>query len=253
MYLNTIGPNTPPEILPFGRRVGRLNTSNLFTTPHAEFYDMAGTTYSFEQKFSRGLQRHLVKAGFRFMRETGDRANPEVPVFQYQNYADLLANVVTSQNTSYGAPPHASNMDSYSAFIQDDWRLGSQFVLNLGLRFDSYSTIHVRPTTDVPVEIVNFEKITDINKLDFGPPRDPQNPINADTMNFGPRMGFAWTVGSSEQTVIRGGVGYLYSPHLIATVRQSAAHPTFHFASSTTGLRRLPETSSGRRTTTRWR
>ena len=40
-------------------------------------------------------------------------------------------------------------------------------------------------------------------------------------MNFGPRAGFAWTVNDSETTVVRGGVGYMYSPNLIATVRQS--------------------------------
>ena len=34
-------------------------------------------------------------------------------------------------------------MDNYSAFIQDDWRLGASFVLNLGLRYDYYGTVKV--------------------------------------------------------------------------------------------------------------
>jgi carboxypeptidase family protein/TonB-dependent receptor-like protein len=228
-FLSTIGPNTPAEILPYGRRVGRINVTNLFATADAEIWDMAGTTYSFEQKFSRGFQRHLVKTGIRFMRETGGRLNPEIPKFNYDNYADLLANVVTSQNTSYGAPPHTSHMDNYSAFIQDDWRLGSNFVLNLGLRYDYYGTIKLKATSPVEVEIVNFEKATDLRKLDFGPLRDPLEPYNPDTVNFGPRMGFAWTLDEGEKTVVRGGVGYLYSPHLIATVRQSAANPFIPF------------------------
>ena len=91
-FLSTIGPNTPAEILPYGRRVGQLRISGVFDTADAEIWDMRGTTYSFEQKFSRGYQRHLVKAGFRFMRETGGRSNPEIPKFVYNNYADLLAN-----------------------------------------------------------------------------------------------------------------------------------------------------------------
>jgi hypothetical protein len=228
-FLDTIGPNQPAEILPYGRRVGQIRISSLFDTADAEIWDMAGTTYSFEQKFSRGFQRHLVKAGFRFMRETGDRSNPEIPKFVYQNFNDVLANIPTQQFTSYGAPPHASHMDNYSAFIQDDWRLGSKFVLNLGLRYDYYGTIQLTPTTDVEVEIVNFEKATDLRKLDFGPLRDPLKPYNPDSMNFGPRAGFAWTVDEGEQTVVRGGVGFLYSPHLIATVRQSAANPYIPF------------------------
>src|SRR5206468_11648657 len=88
-------------------------------------------TYSFEQKLSRGFQRHLMKAGFRFMRETGGRLNPENPSFTYQTYDDLLANIPQSLSTSFGAPPHDSNMDQYSGFIQDDWRLGNRLVLYL--------------------------------------------------------------------------------------------------------------------------
>ena len=138
-------------------------------------------------------------------------------------------NIPTSQFTSYGAPPHGSHMDNYSAFLQDDWRLGSRFVLNLGLRYDYYGVIKVHPTSPVEVEIVNFERATDLRRLNFGALRDPQRPYEPDTVNFGPRLGFAWTLDDADSTVVRGGVGYLYSPHLIATVRQSAANPYIPF------------------------
>jgi hypothetical protein len=228
-FLSVVGPNQPAEVMPYGRRMPAFSVTGLFSTPRSEIWDMSGKTYSFEQKFSRGLQRHLVKTGFRFLRETGGRLNPENPSFTFNSYADLLANVPTELSTSYGAPPHDSNMDSYSAFIQDDWRLGSRFVLNLGLRYDYHGVVKVRPTTDVPVEIVNFERFTDIRKLDFGALRDPLEPYNADGNNFGPRVGFAWTLNDDESTVVRGGVGYLHSPHLIATVRQSVANPFVPF------------------------
>ena len=48
-------------------------------------------------------------------------------------------------------------------------------------------------------------------------------------MNFGPRMGFAWTLGEGETTVIRGGLGYLFSPLNSSTVRQGAANPYIPF------------------------
>jgi hypothetical protein len=163
------------------------------------------------------------------MRETGGRLNPENPSFTYQNYDDLLANIPQSLSTSFGAPPHDSDMDQYSGFLQDDWRLGSRFVLNLGLRYDYYGVVKVRPTTPVEVEIVNFESPTDLRKLDFGGLRDPLKPYDPDGNNFGPRVGFAWTVDEQERTVIRGGVGYLFSPNLMATVRQGAANPFIPF------------------------
>jgi len=227
-FLSVMQQNAPAEILPYGRRMPAFAVTNSFATSRSEIWDMRGLTYSVEQKLSRGYQRHLLKAGFRFMRETGGRLNPENPSFTYQTYADLLANSPTSLATSFGAPPHDSNMDQYSAFIQDDWRF-NRLTLNLGLRYDYYGVVKVRPTTPVEVEIVNFEAPTDLRKLDFGPLRDPLRPYEPDGNNFGPRLGFAWTVDEHERTVVRGGVGYLHSPHLAATVRQSAANPFIPF------------------------
>ncbi len=136
---------------------------------------------------------------------------------------------MNSHNTTYGAPPHGSRMDQYGAFIQDDWRLGNSFVLNLGLRWDYYGVAKVYATTDVPVELVNLENPTDLRKLDFGPKRDPLHPYEPDGNNVGPRAGFAWTLGANEATVIRGGIGYLYSPTLPMTVRQAVNHPTIPY------------------------
>jgi hypothetical protein len=228
-FLSVIGPNQPAEVMPYGRRAPSFGVSGLFSTPHSEILDMAGTIYSFEQKFSRGFQRHLVKAGFRFMRETGSHINPEDPDFSFQNYADLLANVVNSQNTTYGAPPHGSRMDQYGLFIQDDWRLGTNVVLNLGLRWDYYGVAQVYSTTPVEVELVNLENPTDLRRMDFGPKRDPLKPYDPDGNNIAPRVGFAWTLGENEATVIRGGLGFLYSPTLPMTVRQAVNHPTIPY------------------------
>jgi hypothetical protein len=228
-FLSVLGPNQPAEIMPWGRRMPAFEVSGLFATPRSEILDMAGKTYSLEQKFSRGFQRHLVKAGFRFMRETGSHLNPENPAFVYQTYDELLANIVQSHNTTYGAPPHDSHMDQYGAFIQDDWRMGNNFVLNLGLRWDGYGVAKVVATTEVPVEFINFENPTDLRKMDFGPKRDPLKPYDPDIMNFGPRVGFAWTLGADATTVIRGGLGYLYSPTLPMTVRQAVNHPTIPY------------------------
>ena len=228
-FLSVMQPNAPPEVLPYGRRMPAFSVTNLFATPRSEIWDMSGKTYSFEQKLSRAYQRHLLKAGFRFQRDGGGRLNPENPSFTYQTYADLLANIPTSLATSFGAPPHDSKMDQYGGFFQDDWRVGNRLTLNLGLRYDYFGQVEVRPTTDVAVEIVNYEAPTDLRKMDFGPLRDPLRPYEPDGNNVGPRLGFAWTVDQHERTVVRGGVGYMFSPHLVATVRQSAANPFIPF------------------------
>jgi Carboxypeptidase regulatory-like domain/TonB-dependent Receptor Plug Domain/TonB dependent receptor-like, beta-barrel len=222
-------PRAPAEIGNFGRRVGLINISGLFSTPSAEIYDLTGGTWSFDQKLSRTVGRHFIKTGFRWVRQTGDKMSPQNPQFAYQNLADTLANVPQSITVSFGAPRYKSHIDEFGGFIQDDWRLGSNLVLNLGIRYDYYATIRVAPTTEVPAEIVNLAPPTDLKKMDFGPPLDPQHPYEPDTFNVGPRLGFAWTLGSDNATVVRGGVGYLFSPHLPATVRQSVADPYVGF------------------------
>ena len=97
-FLSVKGPNAPPEILRYGRRMPAFEVSNLFATPRSEIWDMKGS-HTASSRSSLGTQRHLVKAGFRFMRETGGRLNPENPSFTYQTYADLLANIPQSLST----------------------------------------------------------------------------------------------------------------------------------------------------------
>ena len=210
-------------------RVARINTAGLFNTPGAEIYQLSGVAYSAEQKVARLFDRHLIKMGGRWVRQGGDRENPENPVFRYQNKADLLANIPNQVVASFGAPPHKSHLDEFSAFVQDTWRPTSRLVLDLGLRYDAYSTIVVEPSTNAPVAIVNFEAPTDFRKMNFGAQRDPLKPYDPDRLNFGPRAGFAWTLDEAGNTVLRGGSGILFSPHLPATVRQSAGDPLVPF------------------------
>ena len=228
-FLDTIGPNTPPEVIPWGRRVGLITVSGLFVTPSAEALIITGRTYSFEQKFSRAFQRHVVKTGFRYIRDVGTKINPQNLGFTYQTYGDFLANIPVSLNSSFGAPLYDAKMSQYSAFVQDDWRLGTGLVLNLGLRYDYYGIAKVHPATDLDVEVVNLAPPTDLRRMDFGPIVDPNNYYEPDGNNVGPRVGLAWTLDENQRTVIRGGVGFLFSPHNSSTVRQGAASPYLPF------------------------
>ncbi len=78
---------------------------------------------------------------------------------------------------------------AYFLFFQDDIQVSSNFVLNLGLRYESYG------------QVIN--SVQEKNPL-FGPS------IGSDHNNFAPRIGFAWSPGSS--TVFRGGFGFFYNP-----------------------------------------
>jgi outer membrane receptor protein involved in Fe transport len=208
-----------------GRRIPLFTISGLFGTVSSEILELKGRSFSAEQKLSRIMGAHNVKVGFRWARQGGSKTNPQNPNISFQNLNDFLANIPNSVALQNGKPPHDGHLDEFGGFIQDDWRVNKRLVLNLGLRYDNYSTISIRPTTNTPAEIVNLEPPTDLRKMDFGAFRDPKKPYNPDRYNFGPRAGFAWTISDRSETVLRGGVGVLFSPHLFAALQNSVSDP----------------------------
>ena len=221
-------PGAPAEVSAFGRRVPFINITNVFSGPDSEIFNLHNHTWSFDQKASRVVDRHLLKLGFRWMRSSGNKLTAQNPQFQYQSLSDALANIPQSVNASFGTPYYNAVLDELGGFFQDDWRLGANLVLNLGVRYDYYIPIVVKPTTEVPAEAVNLAPATDLRRLDFGPQTDPLSPYDAGSA-FAPRLGFAWTVPGTGDTVVRGGVGYLVSPHTQATVRQITGEPHVSF------------------------
>ena len=86
-------PNAPPEVSAFAQRVPFININNLFSGPDAEIFNLHNHTWSYDQKVSRGIDRHLLKLGFRWMRSSGNKLTAQNPQFQYASLADALANI----------------------------------------------------------------------------------------------------------------------------------------------------------------
>ncbi|HEX4964314.1 MAG TPA: TonB-dependent receptor [Thermoanaerobaculia bacterium] len=94
--------------------------------------------------------------------------SPAIPTSQ------LTINDVQRFTQGFGNVHYSVGENLWSLFAQDDYRLRSNFVLNLGLRYDR-------------------QDLTD------------------DTNNVAPRLGFAWNPGNDAKTVVRGGYGIYYS------------------------------------------
>lgn len=224
-------PKGTAEKAPWGRSIPRISISGPsgFSVGGAEIWDMNGTTYSFDQKISRHMGKHSLKFGGKYGLNTGFRSNPENPAFSFQNKADFLSNIPSSVVPSFGAPPYKSHMYEFGLFLQDDWRVTSRLVLNLGLRNDFYTKNISEPTTDIAVGFYNLTPPRDWSKFDFGPSRDPNDPYNNDFLNLGPRLGFAYDVDGKGKTVVRGGFGVLFSSQMPGVVRQAVANPIVPF------------------------
>lgn len=216
----------PPEFFDVSGRIGFFRVlGGGITTPLSEVFPMQGRTFNFDQKFSRIMGRHNVKAGFRWYRQGGWKSDPTIIDWRYTSNATLLANTPSAILLSYGQPPHDGIVDEYGGFIQDDWRVNKNLVLNLGVRYDAYPVFRVRATGDRPAVMQNLEPPTDFRKLDFGAPRPANRPYEPDYNNFGPRIGFAWTVDEKGKTVVRGGVGVLFSAHALMWLDFSVSDP----------------------------
>ena len=71
-------------------------------------------------------------------------------------------------------------------FIQDDWTIGPELTLNLGLRYDIERVYHLR----------NY-------------------PVPVDKNNVQPRLGAAWDPGGHGRVIVRGGVGFYTQQQLL--------------------------------------
>jgi hypothetical protein len=89
------------------------------------------------------------------------------------------------------------------AYLQDDWRASSKLTVNLGLRYE-YST----PYWERNNVLSNFDPATNRMVLAQDGSLSERALVDPDRNNFGPRLGFAYTL--TPGTVIRGGYGISY-------------------------------------------
>lgn len=144
--------------------------------------------------------RHNIKLGFdaQFVDDSRENAMfqlytfPNIAAYQaartganpkaYSTYAELVGNPAVDYKSAF-----------YGLFIQDDFRLTSNFKLLYGLRYDLFSVPESRPFASNPYS----------------------TEFKVDKNNFAPRVGFSWTLDDAQRTVLRASTGVMYEPPLL--------------------------------------
>ncbi|MGH9900988.1 MAG: TonB-dependent receptor domain-containing protein, partial [Pyrinomonadaceae bacterium] len=106
----------------------------------------------------------------------------------------------------------------FGFYVQDDWKVRRNLTLNLGLRYEPYTT-----PTEANDRVANFRSFTDRTSV-VGDPYIENPSYN----NFGPRVGFAYDPSGAGRWAIRGAFGVFYSAILPMRYRfQISAVPPF--------------------------
>src|SRR5262245_5035667 len=208
-----------------GRRVAQISSLG-FSTADSEIAEYgAGTgVWTMEEKFARTTGRHSLKFGGIYSSRGGGRSNIENPRLRYENEAEMLANIPSRVQLTFGVNPYTSHSWEFGLFAQDDWRITPKLVLNFGLRYDYFSKFVAKPSSDAPAALFNLDGLLDAQRFIFGPFRDPLDPFDPDSRNFGPRFGFAYNPDGKGKSVVRGGLSVMFSPLVWGTFNNAVAN-----------------------------
>jgi hypothetical protein len=198
-----------------------------------QFYDDAFLT--------RGT--HSLKFGFALenMRYNFfQKYNPE-GIVRFKDLASFLNNQPNSLEGGLADPdtPRALRQTIFGGYIQDDWRVRHNLTLNLGLRYEMATVLN-----EPQGKLTNLRNFSD--PLPYCGTTDPALTTirigtlapfpgctgaapyysNPTTLNFEPRIGFAWDPQGNGKTAVRGGFamfdilplpGYFYTQQGIET------------------------------------
>lgn len=154
----------------------------------------------------------------------------------FANVATFLQGNPSQDLAVTGSVQRAFDYSTLGFYAQDDWRVRSNLTLNLGLRYEFYTTLQ-----EVHNQSYALRDPVHDTATTQGPPF-----VDPSFRNFSPRLGFAWDIRGDGKTALRGGAAVLYDiagvGHTIALVARSTPPVSVQFAQSNPGPLTLPLT-----------
>lgn len=136
----------------------------------------------------------------------------------------------------------------YAGFVQDDWRIASNFTLNIGLRYEretgtierfnrtttGFDAAAVNRVTNAARQAYAARPIPELAAAQFNPVGgvvfandENRNVYNTYPWAFSPRLGFSWSPAFlGSRTVLRGGAGVYYNTYGTTGIQQQGFSQT---------------------------
>jgi hypothetical protein len=134
--------------------------------------------YQVVDNLSHQAGAHALRAGVDFVFNDDTITYPRSyrGSYSFSSLANFLTGNYSGFTQTFGDPVASQTNPNVGMYAQDEWRVGSALSLNLGLRYD----------------------------LQF------LEPIDTDTNNVSPRVGFAWSPSAAQDLVVRGSAGLFF-------------------------------------------
>jgi hypothetical protein len=180
----------------------------------ASISNTADNKYIYYDNLTWQKSRHLIKMGTQLTRYQQNRFyagnNGALGTFSYTatytglDFSDFLLDQLSSKGRGAAAGTWGHRSWRTALFFQDDWKVASNFTINLGLRWE-----YMQPIYEVADRQVNID--TFAGKLLYaGKDGNSRALYNGYGKQFMPRIGFAWTPGTfKDKLVVRAGYAYM--------------------------------------------
>ncbi|MCC6538068.1 MAG: TonB-dependent receptor [Bryobacterales bacterium] len=168
-------------------------------------------TFQFNNNFSISKSRHNLKMGAEIYHLRADSFFDALqrPLLTFPTWADFAAGRPSIAQQRFGDSIRANRVNNVFAFFQDDWKATSNLPLNLGIRMEWAGGPTEANQRISNLNLNNTAAFGAAGAGPFGLLETGKPSFNSNT-NWGPRVGFAWTPGGNQKTVIRGGYGIAY-------------------------------------------
>lgn len=160
--------------------------------------DYPSKTISILDDWSWSKAGHTLKFGFEIKRDFLNQGSSQKGTLSYSSTTNFLNNVINTASYTALLPLVRQRKTQYWMYAEDEWKVSSNFTVNLGVRYNIFNALHAIDNQARPFDFATCGGFCP-NSYSFFNPR--YNDID-------PRVGLAWSHGN---TVVRAGAGIYHT------------------------------------------